>query len=201
MVCFRNGKPSKADYRRYRIKSFVGNDDFRAMEEVVGRRYQRLADEGRPFPDLVVIDGGKGQVGAALRAFLVLNLEPPPLIGLAKKRETIIFPDQRPPLSLPLNDPAIQLLQRIRDEAHRFANSFNADLRSRKIRESILDEFPGMGESRRAALMKHFRSITRLRKATVQEIQQVDGFGPVLATALHRFLGGLPKEMDPPPQE
>lgn len=196
MVCFRNGKPSKADYRRYHIKSFVGNDDFRAMEEVVGRRYQRLADEGRPFPDLVVIDGGKGQVGAALRAFLVLNLEPPPLIGLAKKRETIIFPDQRPPLSLPLNDPAIQLLQRIRDEAHRFANSFNADLRSRKIRESILDEFPGMGESRRAALMKHFRSITRLRKASVEEIQQVEGFGPVLAAALHRFLGGLPSEPD-----
>src|SRR5690554_1391834 len=101
------------------------------MEEGVARRYKRLYDEGRPFPDLVVIDGGKGQVTAALRAFLGEELEPPELIGLAKRQETIIFSDGRPPLNLPYHHEGLRLLQRIRDEAHRFANSYNADLRSR----------------------------------------------------------------------
>jgi excinuclease ABC subunit C len=188
MVCFRNGKASRADYRRFRIKGFVGNDDFQSMEEVVGRRYQRLNREERPMPDLIVIDGGKGQVTSALRAFLILDIQPPPLIGLAKKMETIIFPDNRAPLNLPHDDTALFLLQRIRDEAHRFANSFNADLRSKKIKESILDEFPGLGEVRKRDLMAHFRSIDKLKRATAEEIRQAKGFGPKLASELHEFL-------------
>jgi excinuclease ABC subunit C len=188
MVHFADGRPDKNNYRRFQIKSFVGNDDFRAMEEVVGRRYRRLAQENRSLPDLVVIDGGRGQVGAALKAFLALGLTPPAVIGLAKQHETIIFPDERPPLNLPLNHPGLNLLQRLRDEAHRFANTYNAKLRSRKIRESVLDDFAGLGAVRRAALMSHFGDIDRLRAATVEAIQEVPGFGPKLAQELHAFL-------------
>ncbi len=188
MVHFAQGRPDKDQYRRFQIKSFIGNDDFRAMEEVVGRRYRRLAEEGRSMPDLVVIDGGRGQISAALKAFLALDLEPPALIGLAKKHETIIFPDERAPLNLPLNHPGLQVLQRLRDEAHRFANTYNADLRSKKIRESVLDNFSGLGKVRRAALLEHFGSIDRLRAATVDDIAAVKGFGPRLAAELHIFL-------------
>jgi len=188
MVRFAGGRPDRDQYRRFHIKSFIGNDDFRAMEEVVGRRYRRLRDEGKPFPDLVVIDGGRGQVGAALKAFLSLDLVPPPLVGLAKRKETLVFPDARAPLDLPLSHPGLQLLQRLRDEAHRFANTFNADLRSKKIRESRLDDFAGLGPVRRAALLGRFGDFDRLRAAGVEEIQEVAGFGPKLGAALHAFL-------------
>ncbi len=188
MVRFTGGQPDKDHYRRFQIKSFIGNDDFRAMEEVVGRRYKRLRDEGKSFPSLLVVDGGRGQVGAALKAFIALDLDPPPLIGLAKKRETIVFPDGRAPLNLPIDHAGLQLLQRLRDEAHRFANTYNADLRSKKIRESLLDDLPGLGSVRRAALMAHFGSIDRLRAADIEKIRQVEGFGPKLAAELHAFL-------------
>ena len=188
MVHFADGRPDKNEYRRFRIKSFVGNDDFRAMEEVVGRRYRRLRDEQRPMPDLIVIDGGRGQIASALKSFVALEIDPPALVGLAKEHETIIFADERPPLNLPLTHPGLQLLQRLRDEAHRFANTYNADLRSKKIRESILDDFPGLGAVRRAALLEHFGDIDRLRAASAVEITEVDGFGDVLARELHDFL-------------
>ncbi len=188
MVRFAGGRPDRDNYRRFRIKSFIGNDDFRAMEEVVGRRYGRLHREGKAFPDLVVIDGGLGQVGAALKAFVALGMEPPPLVGLAKKEETVIFPDGRPPLRLPLDHPGLMLIQRLRDEAHRFANTYNADLRSRKIRESLLDDVSGLGPVRRAALLDRFGGMERLRAATAAEIGEVRGFGPKLAAELHLFL-------------
>jgi len=188
MVHFTEGVPDKSQYRRYRIKSFVGNDDFRAMEEVVGRRYRRLHEEGRPFPDLIVIDGGRGQVGAALKAFLGQGIEPPPLIGLAKREETIVFSDGRDPLKLSGTDPARMLLQRVRDEAHRFANTYNADLRSRRLKESILDDFEGLGPVRRQALFDRFGSLGKLREASIVELQQVEGIGSKLAERLHTFL-------------
>jgi excinuclease ABC subunit C len=188
MVHFAGGKPDKNNYRRFQIKSFIGNDDFRAMEEVVGRRYRRLHEEKKPMPELVVIDGGRGQIGAALKAFIAIGVEPPTLIGLAKKHETIIFPDERAPLNLPLNHPGLQLLQRLRDEAHRFANTYNADLRSKKIRESVLDDFPGLGDVRRAALMAHFGDIEKLRAASEEQIGEVSGFGPKMAAELKAFL-------------
>jgi excinuclease ABC subunit C len=192
MVRFTDGRPDKANYRRFKIKGDIANDDYRAMEQVVGRRYRRLADENKPLPDLVVIDGGRGQVAAALKAFIAADLEPPALVGLAKERETIVFPDARPPLNLPLDHAGLQLVQRIRDEAHRFANTFNADLRSKRIRESVLDEFPGLGPSRRRALLTHFGSIDRLRAASVAEIAETPGFGKRTAEALHQFLSGRP---------
>ena len=187
MVHFADGRPDKDQYRRFAIKSFIGNDDFRAMEEVVGRRYRRLAEESKPFPDLVVIDGGRGQISAALKAFVALNLTPPPLIGLAKKEETVVFPDGRAPLNLPLNHPALNLLQRLRDEAHRFANTYNATLRSRKIRESVLEDVPGLGPVRRGALLEHFGTIEKIRAATVDQIAEAPGIGPKFAAELHEF--------------
>jgi excinuclease ABC subunit C len=188
MVHFNEGRPDKDRYRRFQIKSFIGNDDYRAMEEVVGRHYRRMRDEQKPLPDLIVIDGGRGQIGAALKAFAAIEVEPPPLIGLAKKHETIIFPDERAPLNLPLNSAALNLLQRLRDEAHRFANTYNADLRSKKIRESVLDDFPGLGAVRRTALLGHFGSIERLRAASEAQLAEVEGLGPRLAAELHAYL-------------
>jgi excinuclease ABC subunit C len=188
MVHFTDGRPDKDQYRRFSIKSFIGNDDFRAMEEVVGRRYRRLIEEKKQFPDLVVIDGGRGQIGAAMKSFVALDCMPPALIGLAKKHETIIFPDARAPLNLPLGHPGLNLLQRLRDEAHRFANTYNADLRSRKIKESILDDFPGLGEKRKAALLAQFGSIEKMRHASVDQLADTPGIGPKFAEDLHTFL-------------
>ncbi|MCH6257681.1 excinuclease ABC subunit UvrC [Puniceicoccaceae bacterium K14] len=189
MVHFENGLPNKKHYRRYKIKDHEGNDDFRSMEEVVGRRYGRLAREGKPFPDLIIIDGGLGQVGSALKSFIAQDLEPPALVGLAKKHETIIFPDERKPLRLPLRNGGLQLMQRARDEAHRFANTYNADLRSKRIRESILDDFSGLGPKKRAMLFEHFGSFEKLKKASLEELQNVEGIGPKTARSLKEFLG------------
>lgn len=189
MVQFRDGRPEPRQYRRFKIKSFSGNDDFRAMEEVVGRRYRRLHAEERPLPDLIVIDGGIGQVGAALQALLPIGIkEMPTLIGLAKREETIVFADARPPLNLPHHSPALRLIQHLRDEAHRFANTFNAELRSRRIRESRLDDFEGLGPVRRQALLGHFGSLEKLKAASPEQLREVDGIGPKLAEALYQFL-------------
>jgi excinuclease ABC subunit C len=201
MVHFTGGRPDKDQYRRFSIKSFIGNDDFRAMEEVVARRYRRLTLEQKPFPDLVVIDGGRGQIGAALKAFIGIDVTPPAMIGLAKKQETIIFPDDRKPLNLPLGHAGLNILQRLRDEAHRFANTYNADLRSRKIKESVLDDFPGLGEKRKGALLLHFGSIDKLRAATPEEIAAAPGFGTKFATQLHAFLNGAPQAAADAPVE
>jgi len=187
MVRFVDGQADKSGYRRFKIKSFEGNDDFRSMQEVVGRRYTRLHEEHRAFPELVIIDGGVGQVGAALAAFKEHDLAPPPLIGLAKREETIVFPDGRE-LKLPRHDVGLALLMRIRDEAHRFANDFNAELRSRKLRESLLDEMPGLGPKRKDALLAHFGSIQKLRKATVEEIAEVAGLSDKLAGEVKTYL-------------
>jgi excinuclease ABC subunit C len=189
MVRFVDGQADKTGYRRFKIRSFEGNDDFRSMEEVVGRRYSRLAEEGRAFPELVIIDGGLGQVGAALSAFRKAGLTPPPLIGLAKREETIVFPEGRE-LKLPRHDPGLALLMRIRDEAHRFANDFNAELRSKKLRESLLDEMPGLGPKRKEALLARFGSIQKLRLATVEELAQVAGVSDKLAADIAKFLEG-----------
>jgi excinuclease ABC subunit C len=170
MVRFTNGIPDKRHYRRFKIQTFEGNDDYRAMNEVVNRRYARLLEQQQPLPDLIIIDGGLGQVRAALIGFDGLSVKPPMLIGLAKREESIVFPDNRPMLQLPLHHPGLQLIQRLRDEAHRFANTFSAQLRRNKIRESLLDEVPGLGEKRKSSLLKHFGSIKRLQNATVEEI-------------------------------
>lgn len=188
MVRFVSGKSDRRSYRRYKIKSFEGNDDFRSMEEVVGRRYGRLSKAGREFPDLVVIDGGAGQVSSAVKAFTSLEIDPPPMIGLAKREESIVFPDGREEMVLDPRDLGLRMLQQVRDEAHRFANQYNADLRSKRIKESILDDFKGLGAVRKVALLTHFGSIEKLRKATSLQIQELDGIGAKLADRLQLYL-------------
>jgi len=147
---------------------------------------QRAA--GPRLPDLILIDGGKGQLNAACAELARLGLQRIPILGLAKEFEEIHLPGEREPLRPGLDSPAVKLLQRVRDEAHRFANTYNAQLRLKKISESILDEFPGIGDARKKALLRRFGSIQRLRLAPIHEIEQVEGFGGTMAQALKRFL-------------
>jgi excinuclease ABC subunit C len=188
LVSFKNGRPDRANYRRFKIKTVVGQDDFAGMAEVVKRRYSRLQREAKPMPDLILIDGGKGQLGMACEELKKLGLEKIPVIGLAKEFEEIYQPGQSKPLRLGLNHPAVKLLQRLRDECHRVANSYNAQLRLKKISESVLDEFPGIGERRKAALLKKFGSVQRLKTATLEQIAAIPGFGGKAAEELKKFL-------------
>ncbi len=187
MIVFQNGRPVTSAYRRYKMKSVTSQDDFACMAEAVLRRYTRVIREGRPLPDLILIDGGKGQLNMALAELKKLGLEKTPTIGLAKEFEEIHRPAKKP-LRLDQTSGALKLLQRVRDESHRFANTFNAELRLRKISESLLDEFSGIGSNRKAALLKHFGSLKRLRKATAEEIAGVPGFGLKSAKSLCDFL-------------
>ena len=188
LVSFKNGRPDRSNYRRFKIKTVTGQDDFASMAEVVGRRYSRLQREEKPMPDLILIDGGKGQLGMAVAELKKLNLESIPVLGLAKEFEEIYLPDRSEPLRLGLAHPAVKLLQRLRDECHRVANSYNAQLRIKKISESILDDFPGIGDRRKQALLKRFGSIQRLRMATLEQLAEVSGFGGKAAEELKRFL-------------
>jgi len=188
LVSFKNGRPDRANYRRFKIKSVVGQDDFAGMAEVVRRRYSRLQREGRPLPDLILVDGGRGQLNAAGAELKKLGLEHLPILGLAKEFEEIYLPGQAAPLRPGLDHPAVKLLQRLRDECHRVANSYNAQLRLKKISESVLDEFPGIGVRRKQALLKKFGSVQRLRAATLEQLAQVPGFGGQAAAELKAFL-------------
>lgn len=140
------------------------------------------------FPDLILIDGGKGQLGMAVAELKKLGLEKIPVIGLAKEFEEIYLPDKAEPLRLGLDHPVVKLLQRVRDECHRVANSYNAQLRLKKISESVLDEFPGIGERRKQALLKRFGSVRRMQLATVGQLAEVPGFGGKAAEELKKFL-------------
>jgi excinuclease ABC subunit C len=292
MVRFKNGRPDRANYRRFKIKTVVGQDDFASMAEVVRRRYTRLLNESKVqspkskeeggeaipealqelvddvsaakrrgrlkpnsdasaeavrnhrapgdhpaenlktdspgrldhdsnqfadpaiqpdaepsehstqpdvalkaqgetksnLPDLILIDGGKGQLGMAVAELKKLGLENIPVIGLAKEFEEIYRPGQSEPLRLSHDTGALKLLQRVRDESHRFANTYNAQLRLKRISESILDEFPNIGDRRKAALLKKFGSVQRIRLATVEQIAEVSGFGGKAAAELKAFL-------------
>jgi excinuclease ABC subunit C len=247
MVCFRNGAPDKDNYRRYRVRTVDGQDDFASMAEVVRRRYSRVLLEARDansdvaefsqenaadalarisrhperseaksrdpaakpqgnatgfldsarndtsfvavrLPDLIIVDGGKGQLSAACRELQRLGLHDLPIIGLAKEREEIYRPGRALPLQLPLDSGALRLLQRIRDEAHRFANAYHQLLMKKRVGESILDDCPGVSQNRKNLLLRKFGSVNRLRKATVDEIASTEGIGRKLAEDLHQFL-------------
>jgi excinuclease ABC subunit C len=255
MVSFKNGRPDRANYRRFKMKTVVGQDDFACMAETVRRRYSRLLREARGeiaergeedraivgeirtmveeerktggkgsrgekekrgkgeaehasspdgslshfplfstaaqpsnLPDLILIDGGKGQLNAACAELAKIGLGHIAVIGLAKEFEEIYRPGEGEPLRLSHESGALKLLQRVRDESHRVANSYNAQLRIKRISESVLDEFPGIGEQRKAALLKKFGSVQRLRLATVEQIAEVPGFGGKAAAELKAFL-------------
>lgn len=193
MVCFRGGKPDNSNYRRYRIKSVEGQDDFASMAEVVRRRYSRVLNEGIRKPSLIVVDGGKGQLSSAKRELDALGLGDLPIIGLAKEREEIFRPGQSEPLVIDHSSGAIRLLQRIRDEAHRWANGYHQILMKQRISESILDDCPGVSENRKKLLLRHFGTIDKLRQATAEEIRAIDGVGPKLAESVVEYFVKLKK--------
>jgi len=237
MVCFRDGVPDKDNYRRYRVRTVEGQDDFASMAEVVRRRYSRVLLEARDansdvaefsqenafdamercratapvaesadgkqsacptpeseaqsyvrLPDLVIVDGGKGQLSAACRELQRLGLHDLSIIGLAKEREEIYRPGRALPLQLPMDSGALRLLQRIRDEAHRFANAYHQLLMKKRVGESILDDCPGVSQNRKNLLLRRFGSVNRLRRATVEEIASTEGIGRKLAEEVHQFL-------------
>ena len=242
MVCFRDGVPDKNNYRRYRVRTVEGQDDFASMAEVVRRRYSRvllevreanpeaaeysqeetvdgvrrlekqtpnvqlrkLSRAGSPtsnvqfaeqksptpvrLPDLIVVDGGKGQLSAACRELQRLGLHDLPIVGLAKEREEIYRPGRALPLRLPMDSPALRLLQRIRDEAHRFANAYHQLLMKKRVEESILDDCPGVSQNRKSLLLRRFGSVSRMRKASIEDIASTEGVGLKLAEDVHRFL-------------
>ncbi|ACL70370.1 excinuclease ABC, C subunit [Halothermothrix orenii H 168] len=188
MVVFKDGVPSKADYRRFRIKTVSGPNDFAMMQEVVKRRYSRLLEEEGDLPDLILIDGGKGQLNAALEVLKEMNLDYLDIAGLAKREEEVFLPGQKEPVIIPRKSPALHLLQRVRDEAHRFAVSYHRKLRSRRLTHTMLDEIPGVGPKRRKALLSHFGSLGAIRKATIGQLKEVDGISNKTARVIYDYL-------------
>ncbi len=201
MVVFEDGTPKKNDYRKFRVKRQEGMDDFKAMHEIVFRRFRRYVQEqdkprepgARPpkfayRPQLVLIDGGRGQLNAALHAMEDAGVEGIPVAALAKRLEEVYVPGRPDPISIPRTSQALYVLQHVRDEAHRFAIGYHRQRREAAVRRSILDEVPGVGRTRKTALMKWFGSVDGLRRATVDEIRAVPGIPRHLAEAIHRRL-------------
>ncbi len=176
LVTFVDGLPRKSDYRTFRVKGLSGApDDFASMREVVGRRYRRVLEEGQDLPDLVLIDGGKGQLGAALQALEELGLGGQPVASLAKKEELIFVPSREAPIALPFSSPVLQLVQRVRDEAHRFAVTFHRKTRSKRTLQSELDVIAGVGPTKRRKLLSRFGSVKGVRGASLEELATAVG--------------------------
>jgi len=188
MVCALDGMPQRNRYRRFRIRTVAGSDDPGMMAEVIRRRFARLREENRPPPDLVLVDGGIAQLRAARRELAALGFPQVASAGLAKRLEEVYSQDRGPPLRLPADSPALKVLQRLRDEAHRFALAYHRRLRGARIRESALDEIPGIGARRKHLLLERFRSVARLARARPAEIEQVPGIGRRTAELIHESL-------------
>jgi excinuclease ABC subunit C len=176
MVCFKNGEPSKKDYRHFNIKTVEGINDFASMKETVYRRYKRLLDEDHPFPQLVIIDGGKGQLSAALEAFYELKaIGKSTLVGLAKNEEELFFHGDKESLKLPYNSDSLKLVRRIRDEVHRFGIAFHRDKRSKGTFKNELEDIPGIGKATVDLLIKEFKSVKNVREKKLEEIEKLVG--------------------------
>jgi excinuclease ABC subunit C len=190
MVAFEAGLPKKSDYRKFRVKGVSGApDDFASMREVVGRRYKRLLEEGKELPDLVLIDGGKGQLGAAVSALEELGLGDQSVASLAKREELIFVRGCEAPIALPRSSPVLQLVQRVRDEAHRFAIGFHRQARTRRTIRSELDDVPGIGPAKRRKLLSVFGSVRGVRGATEEELAAV--VGKAMAARLRAHFDGV----------
>ncbi|MGZ4131993.1 MAG: excinuclease ABC subunit UvrC [Actinomycetota bacterium] len=198
MVVFEDGLPKRSDYRRFEIKGVGGQDDFASMEEMLRRRFTRLLKEQgeergerkRRFsypPSLVVVDGGRGQLAQASKVLAELGLSIPH-VGLAKRLEEVYFPEAPDPLLIPRGSEALFVLQHVRDEAHRFAVTYHRQKREKRALRSPLDDVPGVGPTRKKALLKRFGSLTRLRAASVEELAATPGVGPEVAAAIHAHL-------------
>jgi excinuclease ABC subunit C len=176
MVVFREGKSAKKDYRHFKIKTVEGPDDFASMKEIVFRRYKRLLDEKQPLPDLVIVDGGKGQLSSAVSALEELELVGKlPIIGIAKKLEEIYYINDPVPLHLDKRSTSLKLIQQLRDEAHRFAITFHRSLRSKATLKTSLTQLEGIGTGSAKKLLAHFRSVKKIRIASEAELAEVVG--------------------------
>ena len=184
LVYFEKGKPKKSEYRHFKIKTVEGQDDFAAMREVFTRYLESRLKGSLPLPDLMMVDGGKGQLSIASEVLNKHELGQQPVIGLAKRLEEVFIPGQSEPLSLPKTSPALNLLKRVRDEAHRFAVTYHRKLRSKRTLKSELDDIPGIGASRRAALLKHFGSVAKIKAASVEDLASVKGITKKLAQVI-----------------
>ncbi len=189
MVTFLDGAPYKSEYRRYRIRAVAGQDDFAAMAEAVGRHAARVAEGELAAADLVLIDGGVGQLESARRAAAATPLESSAFVALAKRLEEIVIPGRREPLRLSRRAPALKLLMRVRDEAHRFAVGYHRTLRGRAASASALDSIPGLGPKRRALLLERFGSIARMKREPVETIASVPGIGRRMAERIIETVG------------
>lgn len=205
MVVFEGGKPKNRDYRRFKIKTVDGPNDFASMAEVIERRFRRgmeeieelkqqgkSTDDGKfsKMPDLVLIDGGKGQLNAAVQTLRKLGLEDIPVISLAKRLEEVYVEGKSEPINIPKSSDALHLLQRVRDEAHRFAISYHRSLREKSGLRSVLEDIPGIGPKRRAALIKHFGTLEAIKNATVEELAGVEGMNRQAAQKIIEYLRG-----------
>jgi excinuclease ABC subunit C len=176
MVCFKNGEPSKKDYRKFNIKTVQGINDFASMKEVVMRRYKRLTEEGAPLPQLVIIDGGKGQLSSAMESIRELHLENKmTVVGLAKNVEEIFFTGDQQSLKLDYNSESLRLIRTIRDEVHRFGITFHREKRSKGTFKTELDSIKGVGEATVELLLKEFKSVNNIRTAAFEDLVQLIG--------------------------
>jgi excinuclease ABC subunit C len=195
-------EPDPSRYRHYKLKTVTGNDDFASMHEILSRRLKRGLEEG-DLPDLIVIDGGKGQLASAAAAMRDLGVTGVDLVSLAKSRdldsplpddqqerspERVFLVGRKDPIVLPQTSPELFALTRLRDEAHRFAITFQRKLNRKRGLSSALDQVPGVGSTRRTALLRQFGSVRRLKEASIEELAEVDGIGPAVAERLHAFL-------------
>ncbi len=197
MVVWQDGDMKKDDYKRYRIRTVTGTDDFAAMHEVVSRRYERALETAGVLPDLILLDGGRGQLGAGLKALEALGLDYVPMVSLAKRAEEVYTPDRLEPLVLDLTSPALQALQKVRDEAHRFAITYHKKLRTRRTISSVLDQIPGVGPALRTSLLKTLGSAKAVREASVGQLAAVPKVSPKLAERIHDFFHPAPQEKEP----
>jgi excinuclease ABC subunit C len=175
LVVFENGRPQKNDYRKYKIKTVAGPNDIASLQEVIRRRYKRILEEKKDFPDLILVDGGKGQLNAARGALEELGVSNLPLVSLAKKEEIIFAPDRKKGISLERTSPALKLFQNIRDEAHRFAISFHRLRREKRSFESRLDNIAGLGKKRKAALLDKYKDLKEIKKAAPEDLAKIIG--------------------------
>ena len=190
MVVFIDGEADRSSYRRFRIKTVEGADDFASLQEVLTRRLSKLGtdeEERFPKPDLVIIDGGKGQLSAVKKIFDERNISGIELISLAKREEEVFTADSDESIVIDRRDYALKMLQRIRDEAHRFAITYFRNLHSKRNLESVLSEIEGVGKKKRVALMQRFGTIDRMMHASESELAETEGIGPVLAKNIKNY--------------
>ncbi len=187
LVFFEDGRPRKSQYRRFKIKTVEGQDDFAMMGEVVKRYFTRLTEEKKEFPDLVLVDGGKGQLSTTLETLTTLGIKNQNVIALAKRLDEVFLPGKSDSLMIPKGSASLKLLQRIRNEAHRFAVEYHRKLRKKRTIRSELDRIPGIGPARRKILLKHFGSVERIKQVSLEELLEIEGISKKVAENIYNY--------------